>query len=221
VSFTLLDTPTVGLPDLQRAAFYVFFEGMNNAQQEIDAYWQPLDQRFNTVTGRNIPPVTMEPIPASNFHEGHKPSLVLGTPDTYPNLSVFAMRADPSAQSPSADNFEAWDDQISVEVMVKGTSEDETNRRIQRMADAVVLCLRRNPDLGGAIIGEISQPAVMISDLFKVRSPGQGGAYGETYVWQGAQISFRVRKDSVRPSSGPGTFAEASQVDYSQFIDQG
>lgn len=240
MSTTLIETPLVGLEDVQRAAFYVFFEGMNNALSEIDSYWYPRDQQFDAVTGSSLAPVVTEQIPSSNFHEGHKPSLIKGSPEDYPNLAVFATQADPSAENARFDQIDSWQDSMLIEVMVKApapnpkdqSGETICNRRIQRTVEAAVLCLRRNPNLGGAVYGLNQWPSIVISDLFAVRSPSQGGAYsgqsgssgartGERYVWQGAQIRFRIQKDSAPPSSGAGTFAESSQVDYSRYIDQG
>jgi hypothetical protein len=230
--FSLVSTPLVGLEDLQRAAFYTFFEGMNNSLIEISDYWAARDIIYDQRVGTSLAPTVLEPIPATNFHEGHKPSLINASPEDYPNLAVFAMQANPAPESNRYDQIDAWLNSLLVEVMVKGTAEDETNRRIQRMVEATVLCIRRNPTLGGASYGIANTPSIVISDLFAVRSSSQGGAYpgqpgdlltptGGRYVWQGAQIQFRIQKDSSPPSSGPGTFAEASQIDYSQHIDQG
>lgn len=230
--FTQLTTPLVGLEDLQRAAFYVFFEGMNNTIDEIQARWASRDEEFNTVTGRMLPATALEHIQSANFHEGHKPSLIRGNPDLYPNIAVFATQATPSPESDRFDQIDTWFDSLLVEVMVKGYDEETTNRRIQRTTEAAVMCLRRNSTLGGAGFGFQTAPTVIISDLFAVNSPSQGGAYpgqanptgstsGGRFLWQGAQIQFRVVRDSVYPSSGPGTFADASQIEYSQHIDQG
>jgi hypothetical protein len=232
IPFTLTETPLVGLEDLQRAAFWVFFEGMNNALQEISDYWAPRDLVYDQRVGTTLAPTVLEAIPTNNFHTGHKPSLVNGSPDNYPNLCVFAMQATPAAESNNYDQIDAWLDSLLVEVMVKGPDEDVTNRRIQRTVEAAVMCIRRNPTLGGSTYGLANAPSIVISDLFAVSSSSQGGAYqyqpnpmgmvdGGRYVWQGAQIQFRIQKDSSPPSSGPGTFAEASQIDYSQYIDQG
>jgi hypothetical protein len=218
---TLLDTPLAGLEEIQRTVFYAFFEGMNTAQQQVDAYWQTRDQRFNVVTGRKIPAILLEPIPPQNFHEGHKPSLVLGGPETFPNIAVFANSATPSPEDGQFDQLNSWEILVTVEILVKGENEDETNRRVQRAAESALLCLNRNQTLGGAVTGLTASPTVVISDLFKVASPGQGGAYKKTYVWQGAQITFSVQKDAVIPSDGADTFARSSEVDYSQYIDQG
>lgn len=225
-SFTLLKTPTVGLEDLQRTVFYMFVGGMNNALDAVSEYWEPRDQLYDEKMGTHYAPTTLEWIPCDNFHEGHKPSLVNGLPEIYPNLSVFAMQATPAAEDPALDEYNAWLDNLLVEIMVKGLEEVETNRRVQRTAEAAVLCLRRNLNLGGATHGIVEAPSVVISDLFAVRSISQGGAYpgeaasGGRYVWQGAQINFRVQKDAVLPR-GSEPFADSSQVDYSKYIDQG
>jgi hypothetical protein len=231
-SFTLLETPLIGLEDIQRAAFFVFVKGMTNALNEIAEYWAPRDLKYDNQMGASLAPTTLEQIPSTNFHEGHKPSLLKGSPEGYPNLAVFAMQADPSPEDLRFDQIDSWIAQLLIEVMVKGLDEDTTNRRIQRTVEAAVLCIRRNPNLGGATYGLNTRPSIVISDLFAVRSPSQGGAYprqpeadgdrtGARYVWQGAQIRFRVQKDSSPPASGSKTFDEASQVDYRQFIDQG
>jgi hypothetical protein len=237
MSYTLIKTSLVGLEDVQRAAFYVFFEGMNNALDEIENYWTERDVIFDQMTGKDISPSLLERITPENFHEGHKPSLINGNPDRYPNVAVFATQAGPSPQDQGLDHEDSWLDTLIVEVMVKapalnlndmsGDNEVLCNRRIQRTTEAAVLCLRRNPSLGGAMDGYTAAPQIIISDLFAMRSPSQGGAYsgeipaGSRYVWQGSQITFRIQKESTPPSSGPGTFAEASQVDYSANIDQG
>jgi hypothetical protein len=228
MSFTLLQTPVVGLEDFQRSAFYVFFEGMNNALSEIADYWLPRDQIFDQRTNSLFAPTILEPVPPENFHEGHKPSLINGSPENYPNLSVFATQANPSPQDQGLDLEDSWIETLIVEVMVKGDSEELTNRRIQRTTEAAVMCIRRNMGLGGATDGYVAAPAVIISDLFAMRSTSQGGAYpgqaisGARYLWQGSQITFRVQREQAQqPVSGLSTFAEASQVDYSANIDQG
>jgi hypothetical protein len=146
----------------------------------------------------------------------------------------------PSPESDRFDQMDSWQDSVLVEIMVKAgpttnqqggdideTVEELVNRRCHRTAEAVVLCLRRNINLGGAVNGILTAPSISIGDVFAVRSTGQGGAYpaqggsGGRYIWQGASIEFRVQKDSVLPADGAATFAKASSVDYGQYIDQG
>ena len=220
ISQTLLDTPLVGLEDLQRAAFYVLFEGMNDALSNIAAYWAPRDIEFDTATGRTTAPTVLEAILPANFHEGHKPSLINGVPENYPNVAVFAMSASPSAESDTLDQMESWSDLILVEIMVKGTDEDVVNRRIQRTTEAAIICLRLNPTLGGAVTGFESSPEVDISDVFALKSDAANGGYGDRLIWQGSAVQWRVRKDSITPPSG-SIFAQSSKTDYSKYIDQG
>lgn len=215
---TLLNTPVIGLEDVQRAAFYVFFANMNNVLEEIADYWKDRDERFDEVTGRTTSPTTLETIPDGNFHEGHKPSLIQSDPSGYPNLAVFAMRAEPSPESQSFDQMDAWLNQILVEIMVKASDEDTVNRRVQRMTEAVVICLRQNQTLGGAITGLENSPSVTISDVFALPSDTANGGYGDRLLWQGAAIQWQIRKDAVTPPPGGSIFSNASKTDYSQFV---
>jgi hypothetical protein len=226
---TLITTPVVGLEDIQRAAFYAFFENFNTVLAEVEASWIDKDQIFNQRTGRNIAPITLEQIPSDNFHEGHKPSLIQNGPDGYPNLAVFAMRADPSAETDSFDQIDSWSDSLLVEIMVKAEADEENpglgeeivNRRIQRTTEAAMICLRHNPTLGGAVTGLENTPTVIVSDVFAMKATPSEGGYGKRYIWQGSAIQARIRKDSVSPPPIGGIFSGASQTNYSQFIDQG
>jgi hypothetical protein len=217
---SLLDTPLVGLEDLQRNAFYVLFEGLNNALSQIEDYWKDRDTEFDTVTGRTTAPTTLEQFSPDNFHEGHKPSLIRGTPDKYPNVAVFAMSASPSAESAQFDHFDSWSTLVLIEIMVKGDDEDLVNRRIQRTTEAAIVCLRKNPTLGGAVTGFESSPEIDISDVFALKANPSNGGYGDRLIWQGSAVQWRVRKDSITPPSG-SIFAQSSETDYSQYIDQG
>jgi hypothetical protein len=223
---TLVTTPVAGLEEIQRAAFYVFFESFNDVLAEVAGYWATRDTDFDRVTGRSLAPTELEPIPNDNFHEGHKPSLIRSLPDNYPNLAVFAMRASPSSEDASFDQISSWSDSILVEIMVKANEEDEeiVNRRCQRTAEAAMISLSLNPTLGGAVTGLETNPTVNVSDVFAVTTDTKvpaSGSYGERFIWQGASIQYTIRKDSERPGPLGAIFSRASQTDYSQFIDQG
>lgn len=218
---TLIETPVVGLEDLQRAAFYVFFENFNATLQAVSDYWTQRDLDFDTHTGRTTAPTVLEQIKNDNFHEGHKPSLIRSPPEGYPNLSVMALRADPSSETDRFDQMDSWSDSLMIEILVKATDEDAVNRRIQRTTEAAMICLRRNPTLGSSVYGLENTPTVMISDVFALKSDAGSGGYGERFIWQGSQISWRVRKDSTSPGPNASIFQHSASTDYSQFIDQG
>lgn len=219
ISQSLIQTPVTGLEDIQRATFYMFFSKMNGMLQQISDYWTPRDLRFDEVTGRSTSPTVLESIPNANFHEGHKPSLINGAPENYPNLAVFAMRADPNEEDGPFDQIDSWSDQILVEIMVKGEDEDLVNRRIQRTTEAAVACLREYPTLGGAVLGPESSPVVTISDVFALKADPSNGGYGERLIWQGSAIEWIIQKKSTQPQSP--IFSQSSQTDYSKYIDQG
>lgn len=225
---TLLDTPTVGLEDIQRLAFYVFFKKFNDVLDQVAGYWASRDLEFDTLTSRVTSPTDLEHIPNDNFHEGHKPSLLLGKPSDFPNLSVFANRSNPGPESSQFDQLNQWMDNLLIEIMVKAQDEETVNRRIQRTTEAAILLLTSNPTLGGAVTGFEASPATIISDVFAVRTNAKEGGYqstvlqgGERYIWQGSQITLQIRKDSIQPPSLAAPFSEASATDFYSQIDQG
>lgn len=218
---TLITTPVVGLEDIQRAAFYVFFEHFNQVLAEVQSSWNGKDTVFSQRTGRTPTPTVLEPISNDNFHEGHKPSLVRGTPDAYPNLAVFAMRADPSGENDQFDQIDSWSDSLLIEIMVKAEDEETVNRRIQRTTEAAIICLRHNPTLGQAVTGLETAPTVIISDVFALKTVANDGGYGKRFIWQGSAIQVRIRKDAIAPPPIGEIFSKASSIDYSQHIDQG
>ncbi len=216
INTTLVGTPTVGLEDLQRAAFFVFYENFNNILLEVQAYWLPRDRIFDHRTGRTTAGITLEPIKGNNFHEGHKPSLVKSGPEAYPNIAVFANQGVPSSESGQFDQMQSWSDSMLVEIMVKGADEDVVNRRIQRTAEAAILCIRQNPTLGGACTGMEEAPSLAISDVFAIHGDARDEGTGARLIWQGAQITWSIRKDSITPPPTGSIFRNASSFDYSQ-----
>lgn len=218
---TTLLTPAVGLEDLQRASFYVLFESVNIVIPQVSAYWNAKDARFDVVTGRKTSPTSIEPIANDNFHEGHRPSLILSDPTGYPNLAVFAMRADPSSENNQLDHFDSFSDSILIEIMVKANDEIVVNRRIQRTTEAVAIAIRNNQTMGGACTGLETAPSVIISDVMAMKSNASKGGYGQRYIWQGSALQYRIRKDAVLPGLDGDIFAGTGQTDYSRFIDQG
>lgn len=217
---TLL-TPAVGLEDLQRASFYVLFESMNTVIRQVSVYWNNKDARFDVVTGRKTSPTTIESIPNNNFHEGHRPSLIQSDPSGYPNIAVFAMRADPSSESNLLDQVDSFSDSILIEIMVKAEDEVVVNRRIQRTTEAAAIAIRNNQTMGGAATGLETAPSVIISDVFALKSNASKGGYGTRYIWQGSALQYKIRKDAILPGPDGNIFAGTGQTDYSSFIDQG
>jgi hypothetical protein len=223
---TLVTEPILGLENIQRAAFLVFFEQLNGAISQIASFMDDRDQEFATRTGRDYVPTVVEPVDSNNFYEGHRPSLIDAPVTLYPNFSVWSVRATPTPESADFDQSFVSRTLLYIECMVKSNlDEGEVNRRLLRTVEATHLCVMSNPTLGGVVIGADSDPSVTISEVFTRK---ERTAYGPHWFWQGARLEYAVRKESAMPSfstsgsifrtapSGPGI----AGTDFSQFIDQ-
>jgi len=191
----ILKNPTLGLEEVQRAAFYILFERLNDAIGLVESYWTPLDEERSIRTGIPIPATTLERVLPGNFHEGHRPSLLRAPIEAYPNVAVMAFRATPGPGSDLFDHVDVYRDQLWIEMMVKSQIDEvETNRRAQRMAAAVNTCMIQNQSLEGIVSGLETGPTAVVSDLF-VRK--ERTSYGAEWYWQGARLEYSVRKETV------------------------
>jgi len=207
---TLVNSATLGLEDIQRAAVYVLYDGINDVLSEIEAAFAPSDQEFASKLGRTYEPTTLESVQPENFHEGHTPSLINSPVEGYPNIAVMAYVASPSPTDSQYDHQTIYLDQLVIETMVKSIdSEAEVNKRARRMTEAVNVCMMRNQTLNGMVQGFDTAPTVRISDVFTRK---ERTSYGPEWFWQGSRLEYVVRKEAVhRPPSSSGSIFRTPQ----------
>jgi hypothetical protein len=103
------------------------------------------------------------------------------------------------------DQIDVYRDNLFVEIMVKATQdegEEIVNRRVQRTAEAVNICILRNETLNGIVAGFDTAPTLRLSDVFTRK---ERTAYGPEWFWQGARLEYAVRKEATHPSLSPGS----------------
>lgn len=223
---TLIQQPILGLEQIQREGFLLFFDNLNESIAQINEFMAPQDEALAIHIGRDYERTDVEDVAPENFHEGHRPSLINAAITQYPNLSVWSVRATPTPDSASLDQQTAHRILLFVEIMVKSEkNEEEVNRRILRTVEAVNLCVMSNQTFNGTVYGMDTDPSVEISEVFTRK---ERSSYGPEWFWQGARLEYAVRKEAVHPSSTSGSIfrtatpdAGQSGIDYSQFIDQG
>lgn len=209
----LIRNPSTGLPEIQRAAFYVMFRTLNDSLSLVQSKWDASDVEHSSVIGVTHVPTVLEPIQNKNFYEGRKPSLIDAEVDCYPNVCVMATRATPDADSALWDHQEKYRVSLTIEVMVKASAEEGEEvcgRRVNRMIDAVHTSMMTNQSLGGIVSGFIGAPTISVADIFTRKdrggssSSGQGTrtAYGPHWFWQGGRLEYAVRKEAATPSHG-------------------
>lgn len=212
---TITAQPTLGLEEIQRAAFKVLFANLNDRLTQINQYMATSDEEMATLLGQVYEPTTVEAVAPTNFYEGHRPSLVKAPIDKYPNCSIWAVRVTPAPENAVLDQISVHRTLLFMEVMVKSMNESEVNRRLLRTVEASTACLLDHPTLNGLVQEQDGDPTVNVSDVF-VRK--ENTSYGPEWLWQGARVEYAIRKEAARSSSS------ASPIfgNYSQFdIDQG
>lgn len=194
-------SPSTGLEEIGSEALVALFSDLNAELTVQELAGQTRDATYGSE--RNLPYValTLERVETTNFHLGHRPSLIEAPIDEYPNVSVMAYQSQPAADQ--GDQIESWDISLFVEIMVKSPGTDSRNRdelhhteeivnkRIQRTTNAVVNVLQRNKTLGGTVLEVKTPPAVTVTDAFLRRE--QSG-HGPVWLWQGARLEFQVEK---------------------------
>lgn len=200
--------PLIGLEEVQRAAFLLLFDGLNDVIAEMDAMWEGSDQALANHMSVPYVPVEVEQIAATNFYEGHRPSLIQAPVENYPNISVWAVRATAGPEHPLLDHQDVWNVLLYVEIMCKSmTDEGIVNKRIVRTTEAANLVMQADPSLGGMVSGFGGAVSPSLSDVFTRR---ENTSYGANWYWQGARLEYVVRKDSVLLESNQGSDFRAS-----------
>lgn len=211
---SLVSTPTIGLEEVQRKAFYVLFDGLNSVLAEMQTEWDRRDETFATRTGREFIRTVLEPIQPENFYEGHRPSLIDADVTSYPNVSVMTPRAVAGVGTDQQDHMEVHRNLLWIECMAKSeANEDEVNRRSLRLVEAVHITLMRNPTLEGIVAGFDTAVNANMGDVFTRK---QRTAYGPHWFWRGGRLEYAVRKESAHPVSSGPVFPTAPVYDIDQ-----
>jgi hypothetical protein len=213
---SLISYPNTGIEEVQRAAFYTLYDNLNDYIEAVRDLRAPSDEALADHLGIPYVPTEIETIEPENFYEGHRPSLIQAPVDKYPNCSVWTVRSTPGTGNELYDHQNIYRNLMYIEIMARSrNSEEEVNRRITRMAEAVNLCMLGNPTLNGAVSGHEVQGSGIISDVFTRREESNRGPI---WYWQGARWEYAVRKEAVIPSSNAGSvFPTASIYDVDQF----
>lgn len=192
---TLVHSPTIGLERVAREALIILIDTLNTELSFQDSEWADLDADLAERRGLDYTPIVCEPVELQNFYLGHQPSLLTAPVEKYPNVSVMADRA--GSAPTDLDHEEAYQLRLYIEIMAKSvTSEEEVNARVQRMADAVNVCMVSNDKLRGTVNGFEEAPTISVTEVFVRKERAE---YGDKFMWQGARLEYVVRKEAQIP----------------------
>jgi hypothetical protein len=185
---------------IQRAAIVVLFNHLNNMIQSMGSTWANEDDEYWQSLSRGNQDWFVEKIANENFYAGNIPSLINASIDRYPNVSAICYSATPP--NSLDDEGELYNVLLTIEVMVKSTSEEEINSRIQKTLDAIHLTFmdtRENRTLNNTI-PMLNAPKQSIGDVFigrereRDRTRKERTHTNEKWFWQGGSLEYVVNK---------------------------
>jgi hypothetical protein len=183
----------VGLELVQREVASILYDELNpeiDLQQEL---WEDRDFEWNQKTGQESETI-IEHIDPQNFEIGHKPSLIKDPIpiDRYPNVASIVYQSNPSDRViDQATNMQPI---LDIEVLIKGETETQCDRRIHRTTEAIHQVMTRNENLNGLSLGWGNDPTITITDLFV--TPYEG----KDWFYQGARIRYNLTRHTNLPT---------------------
>jgi hypothetical protein len=186
-----------GLEVIGKHMLMTLAANINTELELVDAERSGTDQLLADVLEADYVPVVSESVPLTNFHHGHRPSLIMSQPKGFPNVSVISYQVNPAAQV--GDSYDMQTVAVAVEIFAKhgpdrlsvlSRGEPTVNARIQRLADAAVRSIALDRTLGGLVMGLASAPSVTLTDV-QVRQEDDGD---RGLLWQGARIELQFSR---------------------------
>ena len=200
---SIVNSPVVGMEQIQRQAFYTLFDGLNSAIDVVSAEMADSDVEFSVHTGRTYEALEVQNIEPGNFYEGHRPSLIEAPLDQYPNCAIWATSAAAAEESQLFDHSQVFNTILSVEVMVKASpeeGEEVVNKRTIRTIEAVHYAFMADPTLGGIVSSIGDEPSIDLSEVFTRK---ERTAYGAEWFWQAGRLQYVISKTSnIQPNVG-------------------
>lgn len=202
-------TASVGLELVQLEAFAVLYENLNDALEQSQARGDAVEARLEELFGEAPDPVVLELVdktprasdPGGNFYLGHRASLINAPIEQYPNVSVVADDITPDPLL-DFDQGSAYRDRLRIEFMVKSiVGEDEVNKRVQRMLDAINAVMMSNRSLNGVVPEGLTLSRGFIGNVFPREAQT---SYGDRWFWQGGRLDYVVTKVGADPSPASG-----------------
>jgi hypothetical protein len=185
-----------GLEEIERQVHIILYEQLNDELDVQEEIWYEDDEEFAATVGSDLGKTFLEHIEPHNFYSGHRPSLLQGKQDKFPNVAVMCYTAK-NEERDRIDQMQNWSVNIDIEVMVKSEeNEEEVNRRMHRTLEAINQVMFRNERLNGYSIGFISDPEVEMTNIF-IQS--EEVSHGENWYWSAAIMRYNIIRNSKFP----------------------
>lgn len=183
-----------GLEIIEREVHVILFDQLNDELDVQEELWYQEDEEFGEKVGIDLGKTFLEHVPPENFYSGHRPSLLKGGAENFPNVCVMCYAAVPIDD---IDQTQNWLVDIDIEVMVKSEiGEADANRKIHRTVEAINQVMFRNDSINGYSIGYTGDPDVIITNIFY---QNEEVSHGKEWWWMGARIGYNIIRHSKLP----------------------
>lgn len=196
----------IGFELVARAVRLLLLEGLNNEIDVQSARWVDADSALQSMgADEGVGQVDVTHVDPSNFHEGPHKSLIEAPPEMFPNVSVMAYAAVPSA-SRFADQVDSSEITLFVECMaisgpvpdgLEVAHESIVHRRIQRMTEAASIVVERDRMLIGTVHAMRTPPQGGVGNSSWLRPQKAGG--GQRFIWHGSRLQYTVTRHHAIP----------------------
>jgi hypothetical protein len=190
---------------IQRAAKAQIITYLPDLLEQLQEIWDQRDREFSEKLGLAYKKLSIPKIKKENIYAGVENISLLEAPlSRWPAVLVYARNG--NAYQVQEDQFGMESISFCVEVLCNEGPVKEENihdkegieameildSKIQRLSDAVYLCIQQDTTLCGSI-GQIEKPPKITTSLPWSRK-AENTATGESYIFQGKQLEFAVQK---------------------------
>jgi hypothetical protein len=209
------DRPHLGLgiesEQIQRAAKSQIMNFLPEISDQVENVWMERDKVYAETIKGSYKKLRLPQVKKENFFTGGKHSQIIEQfpLEIWPFIVIYSHDAKPYMIQ--EDQFDTFTIPLFVEVMCSNGpvfKEEELHTRegielmveldsiVQRLSDAVHLCIKKDPTIGG-VAGSIEKPPVVKQCLPWARKEVTKIATGEWYIFQGKQFEYQVQHYSA------------------------
>lgn len=193
---------------IQRAVKVQIIHWLPIITEQLQQTWEHRDKEYEEFTGESRTKLEIPTVLEQNIRSGIECfSILESPPEIWPSVLVYARDASP--YTVQEDHWDTSSVVLNIEIMcLEGPVKTETihgvegleamqtlDSKLQRLSDAVYLCLQKDKTLSGTI-GQVEKPPKVKTSLPASLKEQIKTATGESYIYQGKQFEFVVQKSS-------------------------
>ena len=193
---------------IQRAVKAQIIKFLPELTEKLQEIWDIRDKEFAEIFNQTYKKLQVPIIKENSILSGVENLSLINAPvELWPFVLIYARDSMPYQYQ--EDQFDTVSIPLRIEVMCnEGPIKEEElhtkegiegmqilDSKIQRLSDAVYLCIRKDPTLCGTV-GTIEKPPKVTTSLPWARKENGETTTGQNYIFQGKQFDFNVQKIS-------------------------